>query len=87
MCDFCEGKKSRNGVWLYSFIPFPSINLTTGQESDSADVPYHALLWKDEYGEETEFPVNFCPLCGTYLPPEYDKQEELIDKLKKYGRR
>ena len=77
LCDFCERRRpiddyyGRYSLEFKRLIPFPSINLTTGEQKE---IKYALFLYEDEDdGEAGSFPIKFCPLCGRKLTGEGKK--------------
>ena len=77
LCDFCERRRpiddyyGRYSLEFKRLIPFPSINLTTGEQRE---IKYALFLYEDEDdGEVGSFPIKFCPLCGRKLDGEGKK--------------
>lgn len=74
-CDFCDllmpvrDEYDRYSMYCTKLIPFPELNLTTGEEAKEADPPYYALfLYEDSFaGERGSFPIKYCPFCGKKL--------------------
>lgn len=83
MCKYCDDDYQRRvpleceydnlfTLTLTKCRPLPSINLTTGVVSDSAESPYWTLFLRDETeefnGEQESYPIKYCPMCGRLLP-------------------
>lgn len=78
-CLFCHnmdrvsGEYARCDMQIVKLIPFPPINLTTGEIAKHADPPYYALFIFDaeddekDGGEVESFPIEYCPMCGRRL--------------------
>lgn len=71
LCDFCERRRpidddyGRYTMEFTRLIPFPSINLTTGEQKE---IKSALFLYEDkDDGEVGSFPIKFCPLCGRKL--------------------
>ena len=77
LCDFCERRRpiddyyGRYSLEFKRLIPFPSINLTTGEQKE---IKYALFLYEDkDDGEVGSFPIKFCPLCGRKLDGDGEK--------------
>lgn len=77
LCDFCERHRpiddyyGRYSLEFKRLIPFPSINLTTGEHKE---IKYALVLYEDkDDGEAGRFPIKFCPLCGRKLTEDGKK--------------
>lgn len=81
LCDFCERRRpiddyyGRYSLEFKRLIPFPSINLTTGEQKEPEQkIKYALFLYEDkDDGEAGRFPIKFCPLCGRKLTEEGKK--------------
>lgn len=76
MCLYCEENRKtmedEHGEYsmkVTKLIPFPTIDLTTGEVEKTAPPPYYALFLylEEDHGEEASFPINYCPMCGRKL--------------------
>ena len=81
LCDFCERRRpiyddyGRYSLECVKLIPLPSINLTTGEQTEPKNKAEYAMfMYEDENdGEVGSFPIKFCPLCGRKLAEEGKK--------------
>lgn len=81
LCDFCERHSpieddyGRYTMECTRLIPFPSINLTTGEQKEpKRNVEYALFLYEDkDDGEVGSFPIKYCPLCGRKLDGDGEK--------------
>ena len=93
-CEFCQGDgciEDEYGEWKLAevtIVPFPALDLDTGEYEKTAEPPYHVLFLQyldDEcgvHGEQGSFPIKYCPICGRCLeaPKKPLTPEEWIRK-------
>ena len=74
-CDFCEllmpvqDEYGRYSMYCTRLVPFPALDLDTGEYAEKADPPYYSLfIYEDGVaGEQGSFPIKYCPCCGRKL--------------------
>lgn len=75
-CKFCRNPYNQlvcenDEAELVEMIPFPAIDLTTGETDSHCEPPYWAIrvLWHEEgYSTMEDFiRIKYCPMCGREL--------------------
>ena len=77
-------RKISDTAEIVQIIPFPAVDLTTGEEYE-AEKPFWAIrvIWATQgYDNEEDFiPIQYCPMCGRKLEVTKEMKMERIFNL------